>query len=74
MDISLNLKTLHLFGGIISAPVSLGLGLGGCAILRKLLGVRKEFRGTRNVLPQDLWNLDTLNHSQQLSRNSPDEH
>lgn len=63
MDIPLNLESLQLFGGIISVLVSLGLGLGGCAILRKLLGVRKEFRSTRNVLPQDLWNLDTLNHS-----------
>lgn len=60
LDIFLDLKSLHLFGGLISALVGLPLGFGGCAVLGEFLGVRKELRVTRNVLPQDLWNLDTL--------------
>lgn len=61
-DISLNLKTLHLFGGIISALVGLPLGLAGCGILGELLGVREELRSTGDVLAQDLWDLDTLDN------------
>jgi hypothetical protein len=50
---------LHLFGSIIGS-LGLALGLCGGAVLRKLLGIREEFWSTGNILPEGLWNHNTL--------------
>lgn len=63
--IPLDLQVLHLLGSILSASgglvglLALGLLLGSGA-LGKLLDVREELWRTRDVLAQDLGNLDTL--------------